>query len=239
MTRPFDHWTVQPHGKLVQRANDIWTVDGVVKMPLTAFPRRMTVVRLSDQRLVIYSAVSLEHDEMSALEAIGWPTYLVVPNAHHRLDARAWKQRYARIVVCAPAGARDQIEDTVHVDTVAPDFNDARVTYATLAGTHDREAALLIEGEDGTTLVLNDIVANMPAQDGVAGLMLRAAGFGGHDAQIPRIVRMTLVDDGHALRSQLESWSALDRLRRVIVSHGDVIEEDPRQTLRTLAVSLG
>jgi len=33
--------------------------------------RRMTVVRLNDSRLVVFSAIALDEDEMAALEAYG------------------------------------------------------------------------------------------------------------------------------------------------------------------------
>ena len=48
---------VLPHGKLVQVDDDILTVTGEIAMPLMKFMRRMTVVRLSDGRLVIFSAI--------------------------------------------------------------------------------------------------------------------------------------------------------------------------------------
>ena len=40
-------------------------------MPLMELSRRMTVVRLNDSRLVVFSAIALDEDEMAALEAYG------------------------------------------------------------------------------------------------------------------------------------------------------------------------
>ena len=48
MTKPFQQWTVLPHGKLVQIDENILTVAGEIHMPLMDLPRRMTVVRLID-----------------------------------------------------------------------------------------------------------------------------------------------------------------------------------------------
>jgi hypothetical protein len=36
----------------------------------------------------------------------------------------------------------------------------------------------------------------------------------------------------------LLSWAEIDSLKRILVSHGDPIEDNPRQTLRQLAASL-
>lgn len=49
MTKPFEHWTVLPHGKLVQTDQNSLTVVGEIHLPLMDLPRRMTVVRLADR----------------------------------------------------------------------------------------------------------------------------------------------------------------------------------------------
>src|SRR3954462_9986624 len=111
MAKPFQEWTVLPHGKLTRVDDDILTVTGVLRMPpMGDVDRRMTVVRLSDSRLVVYSAIALDESEMRTLEDFGTPAYLIVPNDIHRVDARAWKNRFPALTVVTPAGARAQVE---------------------------------------------------------------------------------------------------------------------------------
>ena len=238
MTRPNEHWNVLPHGKLTPIDDGMLTVEGRIKMPLMDLPRRMTVVRLHDSRLVVWSAIALDDAAMATFEAFGRPAFLVVPNDHHRLDAKAWKNRYPELKVIAPEGARERIADVVAVDTTSPDFGDPGVTFVTVPGTRAHEAALVVRRERGTTLVLNDLVGNIHAASGIDGWLLRLAGFAGDDAQIPRVVKMALVKDAADLRAQLLEWAELPGLRRIIVSHGDPIESEPQRTLRDLAASL-
>lgn len=238
MTKPFQQWTVLPHGKLVQIDEHILTVVGEIHMPLMDLPRRMTVVRLSDARLVVYSAIALDDDEMSALEAYGRPAYLVVPSDKHRLDAKTWKDRYPEIEVIAPEGARAKVEEVVHVDTVTPRFDDPNVQFVTVPGTLGREAALVVRTTKGTTLVLNDVVGNVRDATGFAGWLLQLAGFAGKEAQIPAVVRMAVIEDSKALGRQLLQWAEIESLVRILVSHGSPIEAEPRQVLRELAGSL-
>ena len=238
MTRPNEHWNVLPHGKLTPMDDGMLTVEGRIKMPLLDLPRRMTVVRLHDSRLVVWSAIALDDAAMATFEAFGRPAFLVVPNDHHRLDAKAWKNRYPELKVIAPEGAREKIADVVAVDTTSPDFGDPGVTFVTVPGTRAHEAALVVRRERGTTLVLNDLVGNIHAASGIDGWLLRLAGFAGDDAQIPRVVKMALVKDAADLRAQLLEWAELPGLRRIIVSHGDPIESEPQRTLRDLAASL-
>jgi hypothetical protein len=238
MTKPHEHWEVMPHGKLAPIDEGILTVEGRIHMPLVNLPRRMTVVRLRDSRLVIWSAIALNDAAMTTLEAFGRPAFLVVPNDHHRLDAKAWKNRYPQLTVVAPVGARDRIADVVPVDTTSPDFDDADVTFVTVPGTRGHEAALVVRKGTGTTLVLNDLVANIHASSGIEGWLLRLGGVAGDDAQIPRVVKLALVKDVADLRAQLLEWAELPALRRIVVSHGELIENAPQAVLRKLVESL-
>lgn len=238
MTKPFQQWTVLPHGKLVKIDENILTVVGEIHMPLMDLPRRMTVVRLADAGLVVFSAIALDEDEMSALEAYGRPAYLIVPSDKHRLDARTWKDRYPEMQVVAPEGARAKVEETVAVDTVTPHFDDPGVEFMTLPGTRGREAALVVRTPKGTTLVLNDVVGNIRDAAGFGGWLLHLAGFAGQKVQVPAVVKMAVIEDTKALRAQLLQWAEIETLVRILVSHGSPIEENPRQVLRELAESL-
>jgi hypothetical protein len=238
MTKASQQWKVRPHGELSAVDDGILTVVGPIRMPLGSFPRRMTVVRLADSRLVAWSAMALRETEMAKFEAFGRATFLIVPNDHHRLDASAWKKRYPQLRVVAPEGSRAKVEKIVPVDTTAPDFGDPNVQFITVAGTHDREAALIVHRPKGTTLVLNDLVGNIRDSSGISGWLLGVAGFAGTSARIPRVVKLNLVYDASALRSQLLQWADIHSLKRILVSHGEPIEANPQQTLRDLAGSL-
>ena len=238
MTKPYEHWHVLPHGELSKVDDNMLTVEGQIRMPLGSFPRRMTVVRLEDSRLVVWSAIALDDPEMAKLDAFGRPAFMIVPNGHHRLDARAWKERYPQIRVVAPPGARARIEEVVPVDTTAPDFGDPDVQFVTVRGTRDQEAALVVSNATGSTLILNDLVGNIRSAAGITNWLLRFAGFAGDEAQIPKVVKMSLVKDAEALRGQLSEWAEISSLKRILVSHGAPIEANAREMLRELAASL-
>lgn len=238
MTRPLREWKVLPHGQLTEVDDGILTVTGDVAMPLMALQRRMTVIRLTSERLLVFSAIALDEDEMSALEDYGRPAFLVVPNDHHRLDARIWKDRYPAMQVVTPEGARAKVEEAVPVDTTAPHLDDPDVTFVTVPGTRGHEAALVVRRAGGTTLVLNDLVGNLQHTSGFGGWLLRRMGFAGDEPHIPAPVKLMLVEDKGSLRRQLDEWAALPGLRRILVSHGDPIEDDPARVLHDLGHTL-
>jgi hypothetical protein len=238
MPKTFKEWTVLPHGKLTRLDDDLLTVVGDLHMPIGEFPRRMTVVRLNDGRLIIFSAIALDEDEMAELEAYGTPAFLIVPNERHRMDARIWKDRYPALHVVAPAGARDRVAETVPVDATQAEFQDPRVRLITVPGTDERELALEVRTSGGTTLVLNELIWNIDGLPGFGGWLAGAMGMTGDEPRIPAVVKAVSVKDERALGRQLQSWSEIDRLERIVVSHGDVITDDPSGTLARLSTSL-
>ena len=238
MPRPFTEWTVLPHGKLSRLSDNMLTVTGELHMPLGDFPRRMTVVRLSKARLIIYSAIALDEHEMHTLELYGVPTYLVVPNELHRMDARIWKERYPLLRVLAPKGVRRKVNEIVSVDDTDVDFADPRVRFVTVPGTGEREVALEVKTEGGTTLVVNDLIWNLDDRAGLRGFFFKVFGFTGHEPKIPRIVELRSIKEKKELRAQLEAWARIPDLNRIVLSHGDIVTRDPSGTLARLADKL-
>ena len=231
-------WKVLPHGKLTQIDDGLLTVTGDIRMPLVDFVRRMTVARLADGRLVVYSAIALDEDEMQALDDFGSMAFLVVPGDHHRRDVGVWKTRYPGIQVIAPPGARDKVQEVVAVDADHGAFEDSEVDLVTVPGTDGHEAALVIRRTAGTTIVVNDLIANMAKPGGFGGWLLARMGYAGDAPQIPAFAKRKLIDDADALAVQLRQWADDPRLVRVLPSHGSPIDSDPAGTLRRLAGSL-
>jgi hypothetical protein len=222
---------------LTQVDDGILTVTGQIPMPLVELQRRMTVVRLADGGSVIYSAIALDEAQMAQIEALGTPRYLIVPGDAHRLDAKIFKQRYPALRVIAPEGARKRVAEAVAVDATNADFGDADVSLRTAAGTGGHEAALLVRRADGDTLILNDLIANLRRQGGFEGWLLHMMGFGGDRPEIPTVTKLLMLQHKADVRLQLLEWAANPKLRRILVSHGDPIE-NPAGVLRALADTL-
>ena len=230
-------WEVLPHDKLQRIEDNILTVEGEIKLPVGNMHRRMTLVRLRGGRLVVFSAIALDEDEMMEVEAFGTPAFLIVPNAHHRLDAKIWKDRYPALRVIAPEGAREKVLEAVPVDATTVDFGDPDVVFVSVPGTKLQESALEIATPSGITLVLNDIVGNIREAHGFGGWMLRLMGFAGNAPNVPAPVKLAIVADKAALAAQLRRWAGMP-LKRIVVSHGKTIEDDPQGELLKLAATL-
>jgi hypothetical protein len=134
----------------------------------------------------------------------------------------------------APRAGAEKIGEVVRVDTSVPDFGDATIRFVEIAG----DSALEVDGDDGLTLIVNDLIGDIHGEGGLGGWLLEVMGFAGDDPQVPAPVKLTLGKHKSAVAQQFRRWAERDDLKRIIVSHGDPIDVDPRGALRSLAASI-
>jgi hypothetical protein len=235
MAKAHTSWTVLPHGPIEKLSERVWRVEGALpNMPLK---RVMTIAKRSDGGLVIHNAIPLGEADMGQIDAWGQVKTIVVPNGYHRLDARVFHERYREARVLCPPGARKKVEEVVPVGATYDDESaDANVRFETLDGTKGSEGAMIVKDAGGTTLVLNDIVFNMPHQRGFSGFVLKRLTQSSGGPKLTRIARWFLVRDKAAVRAHLERLAGLPELRRVVVSHHEVI--DSPGVLREIAATI-
>jgi hypothetical protein len=231
-------WKVLPHGRVETVDDRIVTVEGEISMPLGKFPRRMTVVGLSRNRSAVFSAIALKEEDMRRIGEVGTPSFLIVPNGHHRLDAHAWKERYPELKVLCPPAAKKSVSEAVPVDSTEDILNDKDVDFVLVEGTGEAEAALVVRRKSGTTLIVNDMIANIHHPHGLGGqIIARLFGFGVKRPQVPGVVKRIMVEDKAKLAEQLHEWSEIPDLLRIIPSHGEIVDR-PEPALERMAEEL-
>lgn len=239
MSKINTEWKVEPHGALEPISEGIWSVEGTITMPLGKFPRRMTVIQLATGTIAVWSPISLNETEMAKLDAMGTVSFLIVPNAGHRLDLKAWKDRYALARVVTPPGAAKDVAEVAPVDDTSNVLDDPSVILELVQGTKADEFAMIVSRNDGVTLIINDILSSVSHPHGIgANIMAHLFGFGVDHPQTSRLVRHMYVEDKQAVAAQFRQWAALPNLLRLIVSHVDVIRESPAQVLENAAKDL-
>jgi len=229
-------WVVHPHGALERVSDNLWRVEG--DLPLLPLKRVMIVVRMRDGRLVLHGAMALADEAMKKLEALGEPAVLLVPSRYHRMDAPRFAHRYPKMKVYVPRGSRGPVEDVVRVDGTYEDFEgDASVRLEPVHGIAHREGVVRVVSEDGTTLVFNDILFNMPHPPGPGGVVTRVLGSSG-GPRVSRTGRIGLLRDPRALARRFVALASTPDLVRVAVAHHETISNEPAEALRRVAMTL-
>ncbi|MGE0547567.1 MAG: hypothetical protein AB7O24_26260 [Kofleriaceae bacterium] len=230
-------WKVLPHRPIEKLSDRLWRVEG--DTGLGKLKRVMAIARRADDRLVIHNAIALGDAEMAEIDAWGKVAMIAVPNAYHRMDAKVFADRYPDAELVCPAGARARVEKVVKVarsfDAIAADDI---VSFEDFEGTKQREGAMIVRGNDGTSIVLNDMLFNMPHASGFGGFIMKHVTKSSGSPRVSRLARIAFVSDRAAVRSHFERLAAVPDLRRIVVSHHLVIDENPAGALREAAAAL-
>jgi hypothetical protein len=206
--------------ELVRFADGVWlctTPVGFLGLRLTV---TMTVLRLPDGGLVLYSPVKLTPERRAAVEALGPVTHLYVPNLVHGSWIGDWASAFPAARLHAPPGLRkkrrDLRIDRVHGEGPEPAFAGS-IDELRVEGCRLGETALLYR--PARTLVVADLVHNIgrPAH-GWTATYARMMGFYDRVA-LSRAIRWTAFPDHGAARRSLDELLA-HPFERLVVGHG-------------------
>lgn len=230
-------WNTVRHLPLERLSPTVWRVEGEV--PGLALRRVMTIVRRRDGSLVVHSPIATDEATTAAIDALGPIGAIVVPSELHRLDAPAFSHRYPAAKVYAPSGGREKIALKVRVDATLDAFPaDAHLRFESIRGVRDKELAMVVCDPRETTLVVNDVVFDMPHVHGFIGWALRHVTRSSGGPRVTRLFRWAVIDDVEALRASLRTLAELPDLVRIVVAHHRVIDRDAAETLRSVADAL-
>lgn len=181
----------------------------------------MTIMRLDDGSLLIHNAIQLEESELAWLNSLGPVTSIVGPNTYHCSDAGWMHDRFPQARLYVPQKNLSRFPKALDVNQDFPQT--PGVVCYPMRGTRMQEAAFWHPGT--STLVLTDTAFNMPPVfTGLEKILMDWNKVGGRFGP-SRLTRLLFATDVQAL---LDSYRRLTQLplKRIIVNHGDVLEEN-------------
>lgn len=232
------NWHVLPHDPLQELTENLWRVEGA--LPHFSMRRVMTIVRMSNGELLIHSAIALDAASMQRIEAWGTPSILLVPHVRHRMDAPRFKHRFPKLRVFAPPAVMKKARAVVDVaGTYADVPPDPSFSLELLDGLGESEGALVVHSQAGNSVVLNEVIFDLPPpKSAFLRSLVSVAGFG-PGACVTPVVKLELVKDKAKLSAHLERLAALPNLQRLIVSHHRMSEgAEAARALRQAAATL-
>ncbi len=229
---------IYPYAPLRSLAPDLWQVQGTLANGL---PRNMTVYRLPDGRLLLYSVVAMHPPDMEALEKLGRPAIMIMPHDRHQMDAPFYKQRYPDLRVLAPQPRHAR---KVPIDGDLGELAGLGIKAYVLPGTTYHEVVLELPLQGGTpaiALCTTELLGNLSELSDLAGLsrlmrlLLHLLGPPGGGFGVARVVRWREVSDRKRAQAWLRSMAARRDVRMVLVGHGSPVTEEAGASLRRAA----
>ena len=207
-----------------QLAENLWVVDRPQSFYALPVGTRMTVMRLSGDRLLLHSPVALDGDLRAQIDAQGRVCFAVAPNRLHHLYAgdvvRVYPEARLWVAPGLPSKRPDLVFEAVLGDVAPEEWREELDQVFFRGRPYENEVAFFHRAS--RTLLLCDLAFNFgpSAATPTRWLMklIRSYGQLGPSKLDPLLIR-----DRKVARESLEKILAWD-FDRVIVSHGDVLE---------------
>jgi len=209
----------------------IWAIERPVWFSGVRLRARTSIIRLDDGKLLVHSPAPVSEGLLKRMADLGEVSWLVVPNCFHHLGTPAASAAFPNAKIVGPdsAVARNP-ELRIDLGIRAPEFSEAvpEMTRFPLEGVPFLDETLLYH-RPTETLFGADVVLRADHDDHWSWRFAARITGCFERVRVPPDVRKKIADVDSASRS-LRALRDVP-IKRLIVAHGDVIENAPLETL--------
>jgi hypothetical protein len=218
---------------------DIWVAEQPLKYFGLEVGTRMTVIRLSSNKLMVISPIKMDNSTINALNQLGEVSYIIVPNLYHHLFVADFKQYYPHAKLCAVSGLERKRPD-LQIEQIISDrsiYQIDGVEYVLVEGfnTFDMKGYSPLNEcvcfhATSQTLIVTDIVFHFDEQSSPKTKLI-AKMLGAYKQLRPSLLEKFATQDKIKVKrsiQQLLTWN----FERIIMAHGSIIEQDAKPKLK-------
>lgn len=196
------------------------------------FGRVVTVIRLASGKLVVHSTANFSPEHVAEIRELGEPGWLVEATNFHDTLAAKGRAAFPEIPYLAPSGFPGlKTGETGSLSAPVPEWDDALHVIELEGMPRVREHVLW--HRPSKTLIIADLFFNFPptASRWTLSFLRAVAGIREYPG-MSRLVRFC-IKDREAFSKSLQSVLALE-IDRIVVGHGEPIEEDAKAKFAAL-----
>ena len=196
---------------------------------LLRFPAKTIAIKLG-ANLAVFSPGPWSAEAQAQLESFGNIRWLVAPNSFHHLFYEEWTAKLPQVETWGPLALAEK-EKSLHFTHLWPVENPwgSDLEIFLLEGMPKVQERLIYHKPSGS-LIVTDLFFNLHQVDHTATRMAIKA-FGAFGKLVTSNLIKKLIKDQVAFKTSLEPVLKLEP-KRLIMSHGDIIEEDAPARLR-------
>jgi hypothetical protein len=218
-------------------ATNIWVHDDELKLPGASLGLRMTVVRLNDGNLWVHSPTAISEELIAETNNLGAVAHIVGPNNAHNLYLKEWLDHYPEAQLYVSPGIPKKLKLSGNYIEMGQAFDNpwaddlARV-YMPGVSFFDESVFLHKESK---SLILTDFIMNFDLENPtfIQRTVLRLIGF--KDICIaPPLKFCFMFKDRKAFNQSVQQIKAWE-FDRIVVTHGEIIEQGAAEHLQRLA----
>ena len=223
----------------------IWVHEDEMQLIGMRMDLRMTIVRLEDGGLWVYSPTNFSPELQSKVDALGPVKHLLAPSNGHNMWLEQWQKAYPEAQVWVSAGIPKKLPKLQNY-RILGDANDEQAPppwsedfdHAFMAGVPFFCENVFLHRASASLLVCDLVQNHRDVQQKGVGKFLSKAIFeplGFKDiCMAPPLKLGFVVKDKVKLQDFLRKIAGWE-FERIIVAHGTIIEEKPRELFQGLA----
>ena len=213
--------------------NQLWCIEAPMPMLGLQFGARMTIARLSNDKLWVHAPFAISDADEANIREQGDVAHVVAPNNFHYKEIGEFTQRFPDAQLWMAPALATKMDELPHLPlhSIPPDwaqdFNgvlfDAALNYQEWIFCHRATR----------TLILTDLIQNVPRPDNPLGRIAGALLDEGRGPKPSRLER-ALIRAGRDLKrarlqlNQVSSW----KFERIIMAHGNIVARDGQRVFR-------
>ncbi len=217
------HSCVMTKDALKKIGNEIWMADGSpVSFFGFAYPTRMVVVRLSGEKLWIWSPIALTNGLIREIEALGKVSFLISPNKLHYLFLGEWAAKWPDAIMVASPGLKKKRKDLNFDLELGDDPYPGwakEIDQVIVHGSFVLDEVLFFH-KTSRTLMVCDLIQRFDPKKvhGITALIMKLDGLVGDNGSTPREWRATFLHKNKARTAikRVIKWNP----RQLIIAHG-------------------
>ena len=213
--------------------NQLWCIEAPMTMLGLQFGARLTIARLHDDSLWVYAPFAISDEDEAAIREQGDVAHVVAPNNFHFKEIGEFTRRFPAAQLWVVPALATKLDELPHLPlhslppAWARDFDgvlfDAALGYQEWILCHSATK----------TLILTDIILNVPRPDNPLGRVMGAILDEGRGCKSSRLVKAAILGGRDLKRARKQVDEILRwNFRRVIMAHGTIIARDGKRVLR-------
>ena len=218
-------------------SEDIWIHEDELKLPGTNLSLRMTLVRLTSGKLWIHSPTAISDELITQTIELGDVGYIIGPNNAHNLFLKEWVSAFPQAELIVSSGIPKKLKLIDGFKLLDADFNNIwaeDLDCIHMPGVNFFDESVFLH-KKSKSLILTDYIQNYVGakQTFMQKFVLGPIGFKGI-CIAPPLKLGFFHKDKAGFKDSLErigQW----QFDRIVVTHGDIIEEDAMATLNRLS----
>ena len=220
-----------------QIAQNLWVLRYPLRLMGLAIGRTVTIIRLGSGKLVIHSTAPFTPADLVAIRELGEPGWIVEATRFHDSFAQEGRAAFPGVPYLAPPGFANVGRGMTEPLTPAPREWAAELEVLELGGMPKVREHVLFH-RPSRTLIAGDLLFNFGR--GASGW---TRFFARHVMRLKKFVGMSpffrlMIRERTAFQSSVQRMMDWD-FDRVIVAHGEIIQESGKERLREVLQSAG